>query len=216
LDQLTATRGRESRLELRGVSAADLTELRRLLDTVERGHGELGDAQTLPPPEGALAERLRVEALGYWREAKWMARIAFSADPDLLAKFRTGVQTGLLLGNLIAELDSMMALLREHSSSLGRYGATEVFIARGQSLVSRLREAKVAMEVACKELSPAARQQFHDKGLLYDRTRMLVRIGRLEFHRDPTQAADFNFTLVRRDRGVSLRPRLKSSRSRGD
>lgn len=213
LDQLTATRGRESRLELRGVGASDLAELRRLIDTVEKGHRELGDAETLPPPEGALAERLRVEALGYWREAKWIARIAFAGDPDILAKFRTGVQTGLLLKNLMGELVSTTALLREHSLSLARYGATEAFIGRGAGLVTKLRDAKATMDAACRDLSPAATQQFHDKGLLYDRTRTLVRIGRLEFHRDPSEASDFNFTLVHRDRGVSLRPRLNSSRS---
>jgi len=214
-DQIAATKGRESRLELRGVSPADLSELRSLIEAVGKGHQELGDSHALPPPEGALAERIRVEALGYWREAKRMARVAFATNPDLLAKFRTGVQTGLLIMNLVRELESMIALLRENASGMSRFGVSDAFIARGEALVARLREVKASMDAACRDLPPAAIQQFHDKGLLYDRTRMLVRVGRLEFHLDPVQAANFNFTLVRRDRGLSSRPRLKNSRSVG-
>ena len=48
------------------------------------------------------------------------------------------------------------------------------------------------------------------------RTRRLVRVGRLEFMLEPEQALHFNFILVRRDRGVSARPRLKKSAYESD
>ncbi len=211
-NQLAAAKGREPRLELRGLSPSYLSELQHLIEQVGRAHLELGDRQALPPPEGALAERLRAEAFAYWREAKQIARVAFAGDPDNLAKFRTGVETGLLIMNLVRELESMLVLLREHAGALARFGVSEAFLGRGASVVARLRAAKMEMDAACRDLPPTALQQFHDKGVLYDRTRMLVRVGRLEFHLDPEQASQFNFKLVRRDRGVSTRPRLKKAR----
>lgn len=214
-NQVAAAKGRESRLELRGLGPAYLSDLRTLIDQVGKGHEGLGGGQALPPPEGALAERLRAEAFEYWREAKRIARVAFASDPDKLARFRTGVETGLLIMNLVRELESMLVLLREYGATLARFGATEAFIVRGDSLVVRLRAAKAEMDAACRELPPAVLQQFHDKGVLYDRTRLLVRVGRLEFHLDPEQSSQFNFKLVRRRRGVSMRPRLKGSRSEG-
>jgi hypothetical protein len=211
-DQVSATQGRESRLEQRGINAPYLSQLRDLIGVVEKRRQELGDSQELPPQAGALAERIRLEALSYWREAKQIAQVAFATEPDTLAKFRTGVQTGLLILNLVRELESMVALLREHSERLARFGANAGFIDRGEALVKRLKEVKVHLDAACRELPEAAQQQCHDKGMLYDRTRLLVRVGRLEFHLDRAQQSKFNFTLVRRDRGVSTRPTLNASR----
>ncbi|HVR83442.1 MAG TPA: hypothetical protein VMU54_03970 [Planctomycetota bacterium] len=211
-DQVAATKGRESRLELRGIGAPYLSELRELIGVVGKRQHELGESQALPPQAGALAERIRVEALAYWREAKRLAQAAFASEPDVLAKFRTGVQTGLLILNLVRELESMVALLHEHSAEFSRLGANQGFIARGETLIKRLKEVKVNLDAACRELPEAAQQQCHDKGLLYDRTRLLVRVGRLEFHLDPAQAAHFNFTLIRRDRGTSTGARLNVSR----
>jgi len=213
--QLAATEGKETRLETRGLNQGALGAIRDLTALVEKHGKELGEPQDLPPQAVARAQRLREEALAYWREAKLMARVEFGTHPDLLAKFRTGVQTGLLLGNLIKELDSMVALLGEHGSQLAGIGGTEAFIARGRRLVGTLREAKAELDAACRALPALAAQQCHDKGLLYDRTRKLVRIGRLEFLRDPEQASEFNFTAIRKERGVSTRARLKQDKASG-
>src|SRR5688500_10589944 len=76
--QLAATKGRESRLELRGVNAAYLSGIRDLIEVVQRGHLELGESHDLPPREAALAERIRVDSLRYWTDAKRMVKIAFA------------------------------------------------------------------------------------------------------------------------------------------
>ena len=207
--QLAATQGHESRLQVRGVSGATLSDIRELAVVIEGRRKELGDAHQLPPEAAALAERLRADAVGYWREAKRLVGVAFAADPDLLAKFRTGVQTGLLIGNLVRELELMIPLMREHAAPLAPLGGRESFVTRGELLVARLKEAKTRLDAACKGLPPAVVQLCHDKGLLYHLTRNLVRVGRLEFALERDQASRFNFTLVRRDRGVSTRPRLK-------
>ena len=211
--QLSATQGHESRLQIRGVSAATLSDIRELAVVIEGRQRDLGDAPPLPPEPAATAERLRADAVGYWREAKRIVGVAFAAQPDVLAKFRTGVQTGLLIANLIKELESMIPLMREHAAPLALLGARESFVTRGELLVARLKEAKSRLDAACKELPPAFAQLCHDKGLLYHLTRNLVRVGRLEFELEPDQAARFNFTLVRRDRGVSTRPRLKKAKA---
>ncbi len=209
--QVAATKGRESRLEGRGVSSAYLTGIRDLIGRVEQSQRELGESHQLPPAAAALAERIRAEAMGYWREAKRLATVAFANQPDVLAKFRTGVQTGLLIQNVLRELESTVALIRENAPQFAALGADESFTARGELLVGRLKQAKAELDAACQDLPPTVAQQCHDKGLLYDLTRHLVRVGRLEFTREPDQAAKFNFALVRREKSVSMRPRLKKS-----
>lgn len=212
-NQVSATQGHETRLQIRGVSASNLSDIRDLRVVIEGRHRELGESHQLPPAPVAMAERIRAEAIGYWREAKRLAGVAFAAQPDILAKFRTGVTTGLLITNLVNELERMIPLMREHAAPLAALGATESFVTRGELLAARLKEAKTRLDAACKELPPTVAQFCHDKGLLYHLTRNLVRVGRLEFTLEPQQATKFNFTLVRRDRGVSNRPKLKNSKA---
>jgi hypothetical protein len=213
--QLAATKGKETRLEARGMNEVNLGAIRDLAALVERRGKELGETQDLPPEAVARAQRLREEALGYWREAKLIAKVEFGTRPDLLSKFRTGVQTGLLLANLTKEMESVVALLREHAAQLAGLGGTDAFIARGTALVGKLKDAKSELDAACRALPAAAVQQCHDKGLLYDRTRKLVRTGRLEFLRDPEQASEFNFTGIRKEQGTSTRPRVRPSKESG-
>ena len=213
--QIAATKGKESRLQTRGVNAATLAAIQDLTAIVEKRRKELGESQELPPQAVALAQRIREEAVDYWREAKLMAKIEFGTQPDLLAKFRTGVQTGLLIGTLAKEIESILAPLREHAAQLAALGGTDAFIARGELLVGRLKEVKTSMDTACRALPPPAVQQCYDKGLLYDQIRKLVRVARLEFILDPEQASQFNFTGIRRNRGVSTRPELKKAKVAG-
>lgn len=198
-DQLDATKGRESRLQSRGLNSAYLTGVKDLLGTIE-GRGDSAEPEL---PQLAQAQRLRAEALGFWREAQRIAKAEFGTKPDLLAKFRRGVLTGLLIDNLVKELEIVVSLLREHSTDLAALGGNEAFIGRGVLLIGRLRELKSGLDSACRALPAPQAQQCHDKGLLYDLTRKLVRVGRLEFALDPASAADFNFTDVRlgRDAG---------------
>jgi hypothetical protein len=211
--QIAATKGHESRLQLRGMSASALSDIHELTLSIEGRHQELGDSCQLPPEPVALAERIRADAIGYWREAKRLVAVAFASEPDVLAKFRTGVQTGLLISNLVRELELMIPLMREHSEPLAALGARESFITRGELLVARLKEAKSRLDNACLELPPKIAQLCHDKGLLYHLTRNLVRVGRIEFTLEPEQAARFNFNRVRRDRGVSARPQIKKAKA---
>lgn len=209
--QISASKGRESRLSLRGVNAEALSEIHDLTVAVESGNRKLGRSDDLPPEPAALAERIRTDCLDYWREARRIVSVAFATEPDVLATFRTGVKTGLLIGHLLKELESMVPLLRGQSERLASLGVGEAFLTRGELLAARLKEAKTRLDAACKELPPAVAQLCHEKGRLYHLTRNLVRVGRLEFALEPEEAARFNFKRVRRERGVSTRPRLKKA-----
>src|SRR5438105_481869 len=120
--QLAATKGKETRLQARGVNGAYLTGLLDLLSKIKKHQRDLGDSDDSPPEAVDLAQRIREEAVEYWREAKQIAKVGFGSSPDVLAKFRTGVQTGLLIANLTRELESVVGLLREHSSQLAGLG----------------------------------------------------------------------------------------------
>src|SRR5438477_8188960 len=85
--QMSATKGHESRLGVRGVNAATLSGIRDLTARVGERQRELGESHALPPEPAAVAERIRTEAVGYWRQAKRFAGVAFAGQPDLLAKF---------------------------------------------------------------------------------------------------------------------------------
>jgi hypothetical protein len=197
--QLAATKGREGRLHSRGLSATHLAKLSSLIGAV----GKPGSSRDPALPQTALVQRLRAEALGFWREAQQIAKAEFGTKPDVLAKFRRGVLTGLLLDNLIRELESVVALFRQYAADLSALGGDEAFVGRGVILVGRLRELKSDLDRACMELPAPQAQKCHDKGLLYDLTRKLVRVGRLEFAADPASASAFNFSGVKRGRDAS-------------
>jgi hypothetical protein len=213
--QLGAAKGREARLQRRGLEPASLTGLGDLISIVEKGERERGNSQASPSQSVALAQRIHEEALAYWREAKEIAKVGFGTSPDLLAKFRTGVQTGRLIANLARELEIILDLLRQHSSQLAGLGGNDAFMDRGALLLKRLKEVKLDLDTHCQALPPLDRQQCHDKGLLYDLTRNLVRVARLEFLLDPDQTANFNFTGIRSGGDVSRRPRVKKEKIGG-
>lgn len=205
--QLSAAGEGQARLKSRGVDAAYLARIEDLIGTIENAPKNGGEGQDLPPEAAALAELVRDEAAAFWREAKLIAKAEFGTSPDDMAKFRTGVQTGRLLPNLTKELESILAMLREHTSRLARLGGTEGFIENGERLVKRLKEVKASLDTVCRALPPSSAQRCHDKGLLYDLTRTLVRTAQLAFMHDPAQQAPFNFTGVGRKSGVSTQPR---------
>lgn len=194
--QLAATKGRESRLQSRGVATVHLTGMQDLLGLIGKRQ-EMPENSRQPSEAAAFARGIRDEALQYRREVMQIAQVEFGTAPDLIAKFRTGVRTGRLILPLKRELETLVGLLREHASQLGALGATEGFIARGDHLIGKLQEVKEGLDAASKALPPPAAQQCRDKGLLFDLIRNLVQVGRLEFAEDPEQAAAFRFIKVR-------------------
>lgn len=209
--QLANARTREVRLQRRGVHAPFLNELKGLIESTERFQSTLGREKDQTPLPVANARRIVEEAVAYWQEAGQIAKIEFGTTPYLLAKFRTGVRTGPLVSNLIEELESTVTHLREHSTQLGWLGVTEAFLRRGELLVRKLWEVQADLQETINTMTPLAAEWCHQKGRLYDLTRKLVRIGRLEFLHEPEQATAFNYDLVRQDNAATTATRSTKS-----
>jgi hypothetical protein len=212
-DQLAAAKGREGRLECRGVATPFLREVKTLIGTVAELQNTLGKEKASLPPEVAQSNLIREEALAYWQEAKQILKIEFGMCPEVQAKCRLGVRTGRLLGNLCRELECVVSVLREHAPQLGWLGVDEAFINAGDELIGKLMEARAKLDRACKALSPAFAEQCCQKGKLYDLCRKLVRIGQLEFHHEPEQAAAFNYSILRRELRAGSEVRAKTSKA---
>jgi hypothetical protein len=184
-----------------------------LIRTASDTHATLAPDKRLPPAEVVDAQRIREEAFAYWQEAKQIVKVEFGSNPDMLVKFRLGVRTGRLIANLTRELDCIVSLLGTHSAQLGWLGVTETFQRVGEVLIGRLKGAQVKLDAVCKALPLPLAEHCFQKGRLYDLTRKLVRIGRLEFLREPEQAAAFNYSVLRRELRSGSEVRVKLART---
>lgn len=209
-EQLAVAKGRQERLECRGITAPFLKEVKTLIGTVAELENTLGKEKGSIPPEVAQAQGIREEACAYKGEAKQIVKIEFGTCPEIQAQCRPGVRTGRLLANLCREMECVVAMLREHSPQLGWLGVDEAFIHTGEGLIGKLREAQAKLGSACKALSPALAELCCEKGKLYDLCRKLVRIGQLEFLHEPEQASAFNYTLLRKELRAGSEVRAKT------
>jgi hypothetical protein len=167
----------------------------------------------MPPPEVAQAQRIREEAFAYWQEAKQIVKVEFGSNPDIQAKFHLGVRSGRLIAHLTRELDCIVSLLGEHSAQLGWLGMTETFQRVGVVLIGNLRAAQAKLDSACKGLPAVLAELCFRKGCLYDLTRKLVRIGRLEFLHEPEQASAFNYAVLRWELRAGSEVRMKPAKT---
>jgi len=215
-DQLSAAKGRQERLEGRGVTPAFLQEAKTLIRMVVELENTLGKEKTLLSSEVAPFQRLREEASAYCQEAKQIVKIEFGTCPEIQVRGRLGVRTGRLLSNLCREIECVVAVLREQLPQLSWLGVDEAFIKAGDVLVGKLKEAQAKLDRACKALPTNLAEQCCLKGQLYDLCRKLVRIGQLEYLHEPEQAAAFNYSLLRKDlrTGSEVRAKVRNSIAR--
>jgi len=209
-EQLSVAKGRQERLESRGVSASFLKEVKILIGMVGELENALGREKTSLSSEVAPLQRLREEASAYCQEAKQILKIEFGTCPEIQVKGRLGVRTGRLLAHLCREIECVVVVLREQSPQLRWLGVDEAFINAGAELIGRLKEGQAKLDRTCKALSPNLAEQCYRKGELYDLCRKLVRIGQLEYLHEPEQAAAFNYTLLRRDLRAGSEVRAKT------
>lgn len=204
-DQLAAARGREGRLERRGIHSPYLEEIETLIGTITDGESTRGCEEAMSPAEVVDARRIREEAFAFWQAAKRIVNVEFGSKTDMLTKFRLGVRTAQMIAGLKRELDCIVSLLGRHSDLLGWLGVTETFQRVGEVLIGKLGEAQAKLDSACRALSPAFAEQCCRKGRLCDMTRTLVRIGQWEFFQEPEQAAAFSDFVPRAGSEVRVR-----------
>jgi hypothetical protein len=197
--QLAVARGSRERLGRRGITAPFLREIKTLIGRVAELENTLGKEKASLQPELARSRQIREEALAYWREALQIVKIEFGQFPEIQARCRLGIRTGRLLANLCREMECVVAVLREHSPVLSRLGVDEAFLSAGDAQLGKLKEAQARLDSTLQALSPDLAEQCTQEGKLYDLTRKLVRIGRLEFLHEPEQASAFNYSQLRRE-----------------
>jgi hypothetical protein len=212
-EQLSVAKGRQERLEGRGVTPAFLQEIKTLIRMVVELENTLGKEKTSLSSEVAPFQKLREQASAYCQEAKQIVKIEFGTCPEIQVRGRLGVRTGRLLSNLCREIECVVAVLREQLPQLSWLGVDEAFINAGDELVGKLKEAQAKLVRAIQALSPNLAEQCCLKGQLYDLCRKLVRIGQLEYLHEPEQAAAFNYTLLRKDLRAGSEVRAKSPKS---
>jgi hypothetical protein len=209
-EQLSVAKGRQERLEGRGITASYLKEVKTLVGKVVELQTTLGNKKASLPPEVVQSQQIREEASAYLQEAKQIVKIEFGTCPEVQAKCRLGVRTGRLLALLCRELECVVAVLRDHSPQLAWLGADSAFINAGDNLIGRLQEEQAKLVSACNALSPVLADLCCEKGKLYDLCRKLVRIGQLEYLHEPEQAAVFNYTLLRKELRAGSEVRAKT------
>lgn len=212
-EQYALAASKKERLLRRGVTPLFLAEVGVLVDSVQKHHSQMGGEAEKPAPDLQAIERIRRDAVSYWEEVKQIAKIEFGTDPEALARFRIGVRTGPSIGRLSAEIERQVSLLREYSKELNWLGVNVELVQKGEALVSMLREALGKVHSACRTLPSPVLELCEEKGRLYTLTRKLVRIGRLEFMREPELAAAFNYDTLRMDRPVYSPARAKPERA---
>ena len=208
-DQLAAARGREGRLERRGIHSPYLQEIQTLIETITETQFKLGLETAVPPPQVMDAQRIREEAFACWQEAKELLKVEFGSNPEVLVKFRMGVRTDRLIATMTRELDCIVSLMGEHSARSGWLSVTRTFQRVGEVLIGKLKEAQAKLDSVCKALPPGLAEQCCRKGRLYDLTRKLVRMGQLEYLHEPEQAAAFNDSVLQREPGAG--PELRAT-----
>lgn len=210
--QLSVAKRYPERLESRGVNgpffhevAATIEQVQRLQDQQGRAFGVAAGRAT--PEVNALID----QAVDFWREVRLIAKIEFSRAPDVLIRFRPGVKAGESLRRLSDEIEHALPLLRLYRPQLSWLGVTDAFIARGESLLGRLRQEDARQRADVERLpAPEAELEFQ-KGRLLDLTRKLVRIGRLEFRNEPRIVGCFSYDIVRSARAAAPRPKGERS-----
>lgn len=186
------------RLVKRGATPAYLGEIDRLADSVAKLETQQEIGKKDSPAATRGVEEIRAEAVDWWREARESAKVEFGTDPDQLSRFRTGVRVGGSTPLLVREIRFLLPVLSANLEQLAWLGVDEAFVKRGEMLAGKLHDADLAQEEARKTLPPKTAELLLDKGKLYDLVRKLVRLGRLEFRKEPETASQFNYEIVRR------------------
>ena len=195
LDRLQARGVRADHLE--GIEAARL-DVERLL--------RLRKEERLPEPSLAKARRGAMEEALDWRnELRGLAQAVFDSRPELLDRFRPGIKVSRSLPQIASEVRLLLTAAQECGDSLRSVGMTGEFRARGRELLGRLEEAQRQLGEE-RALTPQTALDLNfAKGVLYTRSRFVCRLARVEFRHDPSKAAAYGYSPLRRRSPVLVR-----------
>lgn len=193
-----AARQDAARLKARGITEkllaeieASREEVRKLNVTQER---DKKDVATL-----TVSRRGAMEAALDWREeVKGLAEAVFDSQPNLLARFRTGVKASWSVPKLLTEVGILLGALQEHLAELKGVGASEKLVARGERALHDLDASQRKNSEEKSQTPVATAELYHAQGTLYTRVRFVVRIAEVEFRKEPAQLGRYSYAALRR------------------
>ncbi len=195
---IAAKKENAPRLTKRGVAPAFLEEILKLTTSVPK----LETTQEVGKKDGPVStesvERIMDDGFDWRREVLESVKVEFGTDPDRMARFRTGVHVGGSTSLLVREIRFLVPVLRDYAAQLAWLGLNAAFLERGTMLADAIEAANTEQEATVKALPPKTAELYLAKGQLYDLTRKLVRLGRLEFRKEPELARQFTYEIVRR------------------
>lgn len=211
--QLGVARKWVDRLKRRGVQQAFLDEIATLITGVQKQEPLQERGRKEQPGVTDKLETLRDEGFDWWRETREIAKVEFGTSADALARFRTGVKTGGSTTRLVAEIRHLVPLLREHREQLAWLGANEEYVKKGETAAAQLDAEETRQEAVRKTLPPQTVELYLQKGRLEELVSKLVRIGRLEFRKEPEVAGLFNYEILRRRTVAQRLARAKAAKT---
>lgn len=172
--------------------------------------GEKKDVSTL-----TYARRAAVESAIDWREeVKGLATAVFDSEPALLARFRTGVRASHSLPKLLMEVGILLGAVREHLAAFRGVGADETLLKRGQAAYQGLEEAQRKQGEEKSQTPVKTADLFHAQGILYTRTRFVVRIAQVEFRKEPAQLGRYSYAPLRRQEAAAAGRKTRQTTKR--
>ncbi|MBI2933915.1 MAG: hypothetical protein HYY16_19900 [Planctomycetes bacterium] len=197
-----------ARFKARGITETTLRDIETAREQLKKlSAAPVGDRHEASPL--AIARREAVEAALEWREeVKGLAEAIFDSEPDVLARFRTGVKVSRSLFKLVREVGFIVGVLREHLAAFAAVGGPSL-LKRGEETLKRLEEAQQRIPEERSQAPAPLAELCHAQGILYTRTRFVARIAQVEFHRDPERLARYGYAPVRQpaENTSNVRPR---------
>ncbi|MBI2900484.1 MAG: hypothetical protein HYY17_09880 [Planctomycetes bacterium] len=192
-----------ARLKGRGLTEKLLAEIETSREEVRKlnlaQEKEKKDVSTL-----AIPRRAAIAAGLDWREeVRGLSDAVFDSEPDIQARFRTGVKASHSIPKLITEIGLLIGAAREHLPALKGVGADAALIARGEKILRDLQEVQKRQTSEKAQSSGAGVDLFHAQGVLYTRSRFVVRIAQVEFRKDPNLIGKYSYAALRRQEAAA-------------
>ncbi len=202
------------RLKQRGIAEKLLAEIEDARQEVTKlnvaQEGEKKDLSTL-----VVSRRAALQTGLDWREeVKGLAEAVFDSDPAALARFRTGVKVSQSLPKLLMEVGILLGAVREHLPAFKGVGADETLLKRGQAAYQALDEAQRKLGEEKSQTPAKTAELFHAQGVLYTRTRFVVRIAQVEFRKEEALLGRYAYASLRRQEAAAAGRKTRQTAKR--
>lgn len=153
-------------------------------------------------PLGTGAQAEAFGALKDWvTDAVAACDNAFEEDPDVRDRFhQSNGKIGRSVPRLLARAEGLVPLLKgaDVAAAIAEWDFDAAKIAEGETLITALREADKAQELALKNMPAKTYALYLAKGKLYLDLKRIARRGRTHFKKNPAKAGAYTLNLLTR------------------